>query len=109
MKEFLNHWGLSLAVFLPVVGAIVMLMIPRKEESAHKWIALLTSGAVFVMGILLLTNFNYDQSGRLQYLVDKQWIPLINSRYIVGLDGISLPLLMLTVLVVPLCIIYSWN
>ena len=109
MKEFLNDWGLSLAVFLPVAGAIVMLVIPRKEESAHKWIALLTSGAVFVMGILLLTNFNYDRTGELQFVVDKQWIPLINSRYIVGLDGISLPLLMLTVLVVPLCIIYSWN
>ena len=84
MKEFLNHWGLSLAIFLPVAGAIVMLVIPRKEESAHKWIALLTSGAVFVMGILLLTNFDYDRSGELQYVVDKQWIPLINSRYIVG-------------------------
>ena len=41
--------------------------------------------------------------------IDKPWIPFINSRYIVGLDGISLPLLALTVLVVPLCIIYSWN
>ncbi len=109
MKDFLNDWGLTLAVFLPVVGAAVMLVVPRKEESAHKWIALLTSGAVLVMGILLLTNFDYDRSGELQYVVDKQWIPLIHSRYIVGLDGISLPLLALTVLVVPLCIIYSWN
>jgi NADH-quinone oxidoreductase subunit M len=109
MKEFLNDWGLSLAVFLPLVGVAVMLVIPRKEEDAHKWIALITSGAVLVMGILLLTNFDYDRSGILQYVVDKEWIPFINSRYIVGLDGISLPLLALTVFIVPLCVIYSWK
>ena len=45
----------------------------------------------------------------LQFVVDKQWIPVINARYIMGLDGISLPLLALTLLVVPLCVIYSWN
>lgn len=109
MKEFLNDWGLSLAIFLPIVGTIAMLLIPRKEEDAHKWIALITSVAVLVVTVLLMTNFDYDRSGELQFLVDKEWIPFINSRYIVGLDGISLPLLALTVLVVPLCVIYSWN
>jgi len=109
MKEFLNDWGLSLAIFLPVAGAVVMLFVPRKDEDAHKWIALLASGAVLVVTVLLMTNFDYDRSGELQYVVDKEWIPFINSRYIVGLDGISLPLLALTVLVVPLCVIYSWN
>jgi len=109
MKEFLNDWGLSLAIFLPLVGVAAMLFIPRGEEGLHKVIALVTSGAVLVMTILLMTNFDYDRSGELQYVVDKQWIPFINSRYIVGLDGISLPLLALTALVVPLCVIYSWN
>jgi NADH-quinone oxidoreductase subunit M len=42
-------------------------------------------------------------------VVDKEWIPFINSRYIVGIDGISLPMIALTMLIVPLCIIYSWN
>ncbi|MEJ5253996.1 MAG: NADH-quinone oxidoreductase subunit M [Acidimicrobiales bacterium] len=109
MKEFLNDWGLSLAVFLPLFGAAIMLLIPRREEQLHKLIALLTSGAVLVIGVLLVANFNYDDGRTFQYVVDKAWIPLINSRYIVGLDGISLPLLALTVLVVPLCVIYSWN
>ena len=59
--------------------------------------------------MLLLANFNYDDGRQLQFVVDNEWIPFINSRYIVGLDGISLPLLALTVLVVPLCVIYSWN
>jgi NADH-quinone oxidoreductase subunit M len=109
MKDFLNSWGLSLAVFLPLVGAVVMLLIPKREEHLHKTIALVTSLAVAVVGVLLLTNFDYDAGGTLQFVVDTSWIPVINSRYIVGLDGISLPLIALTMLIVPLCIVYSWN
>jgi NADH-quinone oxidoreductase subunit M len=109
MKEFLNDWGLSLAVFLPLIGVAVMLLIPRREEELHKLAALITSGAVLVMTVLLIANFDYDATGQLQYVVDREWIPVIDSRYIVGLDGISMPLLALTALVVPLCVIYSWN
>ena len=109
MKDFLNSWGLSLAVFLPLVGALIMLLIPKAREEMHKVIALATTLVVALIGVLLLTNFDYDASGKLQFVVDKAWIPLINARYIVGLDGISLPMIALTLLVVPLCIIYSWN
>ena len=109
MKDFLNSWGLSLAVFLPLIGALIMLLIPKAREGSHKVIALGTSLVVALLGVLLLANFDYDQSGTLQFVVDKAWIPLINSRYIVGIDGISLPMIALTLLVVPLCIIYSWN
>ena len=62
-----------------------------------------------LIGVLLLTNFDYDDGRTLQFVVDKSWIPFINSRYIVGIDGISLPLIALTMLIVPLCIIYRWN
>ena len=46
MEDFLNDWGLSVAVFLPLVGAAVMVLIPRAEEQLHKTIALLTTLAV---------------------------------------------------------------
>ena len=62
-----------------------------------------------MLGIVLMANFDYDRSGEFQFTINKSWIPFINSRYIMGLDGISLPLLALTLLVVPLCVIYSWN
>src|SRR4051812_38258547 len=99
MESVLDHWGLSLAIFLPLVGALVMLVIPKAEEELHKWIALLTSLAVFAVTIGVAFYFDYDASGKLQYVVDKEWIPIINSRYIVGVDGISLPLLLLTVFI----------
>ena len=109
MKDFLNSWGISLAVFLPLVGALAMLVVPKAREQYHKVVALGTTLVVGVIGILLMTNFDYDASGKLQFVVDKAWIPMINARFIVGIDGISLPLIALTLLVVPLCIIYSWN
>ena len=109
MNDFLNDWGLSLAIFLPLVGVAVMLFVPRQEEQLHKLVALVTSLSVAVMTVLLLANFDYDNARELQFVVDREWIPVINSRYIVGLDGISLPLVALTALIVPLCVIYSWN
>jgi NADH-quinone oxidoreductase subunit M len=107
MSEFVDSWGITLAVFLPLVGAAVMLLIPREMEKAHKYVALAASLATLGVGVWLLAAFDYDRSGDLQFVVDKSWIEILNSRYIVGIDGISLPLVALTILVVPLCIIYS--
>jgi NADH-quinone oxidoreductase subunit M len=109
MTEFLDDWGLTLAIFLPLVGAAIMALIPKAEEQLHKSVALLTSLAVAVVGVLLVVEFDFGRSGDLQFLVDRSWIDVINSRYILGLDGISMPLMLLTMLIVPLCIIYSWN
>jgi len=109
MHDFLEDWGLTLVTFIPVVGAIVLMAIPKAEEAMIKLVALATSLATAAVGVLLLLDFDYDRAGELQYVVDESWIDVINSRYILGLDGISLPLLALTLLVVPLCVIYSWN
>src|SRR3954452_23099413 len=108
MEDILLHWGLSVAVFAPLVGAAVMMIIPRAEETLHKWVALLTSLFVFATTIGVAIVFDYDKQG-LQFVVDHKWIDIINSRYIVGIDGISLPLLLLTALVVPAVVVYSWN
>jgi NADH-quinone oxidoreductase subunit M len=109
VKDLLNGWGATAVVFLPLVGALVMLAIPKSEETLHKVVALVTSLAVLVVGVALLANFDYDNGATLQFFQDKTWIEVINSRYIVGIDGISLPLIALTVFVVPLVIVYSWD
>jgi NADH-quinone oxidoreductase subunit M len=109
MEQFLDDWGLTVATFLPAVGAVVMLVIPRKEEEIHKLFALVISLATAAIGMALFVDFNYDDAGTLQYVIDESWIDIINSRYILGLDGMSLPLIALTMAIVPLCIIYSWN
>ena len=55
-----------------------------------------------------MADFDYDQP-RLQFVVNKAWIPVIHSRYHMGIDGISLPLLILSMFITVVCIIYSWN
>jgi NADH-quinone oxidoreductase subunit M len=109
MKEFLNDWGLILVTFLPLVGVAVMLCVPRESEGTHKLLALVTSLATAFVGVLLAVNFDYDAAGELQFFVEHSWIDQINSQFLMGLDGLSLPLLALTLLIVPLVFIYSWN
>jgi len=107
--DWMDNWSLALVTFLPLAGALVMLAIPKEQESTHKLVGLLASLATLVVGIWIVANFDYDRGGEFQYLIDRSWIDVINSRFIMGLDGLSLPLFALTVVVVPLVFIYSWN
>jgi NADH-quinone oxidoreductase subunit M len=109
MESFLDDWGLTLAVFLPLAGALLMMITPKENEEAHKVISLVTSLAVLGVLIGVACFFDYDNAGVLQNTIDKQWIPVIDSRYTLGVDGISLPLLLLTGLIMPLVFVYTWN
>ena len=104
-----DSWALTLAVFLPAVGVVAMLFIPKQQELALKVTALVAAVASLGVGIYLLAAFDYDRSGELQFVVDKPWIDVIHSRYFIGIDGISLPLLILSMVMVVLCLIYSWD
>ncbi len=109
MENLLNGWGTTLATFSPLVGVAIMMLIPREREHQHKMVALVTSLWVAFLGVLLLIWFDMGQTAQLQFVVDKPWIDVISSRYLVGIDGMSLPLILLTMLIVPLCIVYSWD
>jgi NADH-quinone oxidoreductase subunit M len=104
-----DDWVLTLATFLPVVGAAIVMAIPKAEEQLIKLVALGTALVVAALGVYLLVNFDYDAAGQLQFVVDKPWIDVINARYIVGIDGISFPLVLLTMLVTPATIFYSFG
>ena len=109
MENLLDGWGTTLATFSPLVGVAIMMLIPREREHQHKMVALVTSLWVAFLGVLLLIWFDMGQTAQLQFVVDKPWIDVISSRYLVGIDGMSLPLILLTMLIVPLCIVYSWD
>src|SRR3954470_10191810 len=108
MNDFAT-WALSGAISIPVLGALVMRLIPRREEGSLKFVALMTTLATGGFGIYLLTNFDYDNTRNLQFVVNNRWIDVINSRYHIGIDGISLPLLILSMFITILCVIYSWD
>ena len=107
---FEDGWGLSLIVFLPVIGAGAVLAIPRAQEQLLKMTALVFAAASFVLSVVLAIEFNYGKPGFQADTADTtQWIGAIESHYHIGVDGISLPLLVLSTLMTLLAIVYSWN
>ena len=107
--DWFDSWGVTLAVFLPAAGMVVVLAIPKAQERALKLTTLATALATLAVGIAMLARFDYDRTGALQFNVNKSWIDVINSRYHMGVDGISLPLLLMTMLITVMCVIYSWD
>ncbi|MEW6154811.1 MAG: NADH-quinone oxidoreductase subunit M [Actinomycetota bacterium] len=104
-----DSWALTLAIFLPAAGAVFVAMVPRSEETILKSVALLFTLATAAVCTYMLVNFDFDQTARLQFVVDNRWIEVINSRYHIALDGISLPLMLLSAGITVLCVIYSWD
>src|SRR5215207_10112154 len=88
---------------------VVVLAIPKAQERALKVTTLATTLATLGVGIAMLARFDYDRTGALQFQVDEPWIDVIHSRYHMGVDGISLPLLLMTMLITVMCVIYTWD
>ena len=107
--NWFHDWALTLAIFLPAVGLVILLMLPKGEEQMAKVVALGTSLVTLAVGVGILADFDYDKAGRLQFGVNEAWISVIKARYHLGLDGISLPMLILSMFITVLCIVYSWN
>ncbi len=106
--EWVDSWGLSLATFFPIVGAIALLFIPPHMDRAIKVTGTLFAFLALVAGVLVAARFDYARAGDIQLAVNETWIPQIDARYHIGVDGISLPLLELSLLVSFLCMIYLW-
>src|SRR4051812_43047039 len=105
----MDDYLLSIVTFAPVAGAVLLMLIPRREEFWLRAVALLTTLVTAGFTIAVLARFDYDQTNRLQFVVNKQGIECTTSRYHIGVDGIPLPLLALSVLISILCVIYSWD
>ena len=109
--EWFETWGLTVTVFAPVVGALLLGLINRDNESALKGTALAVVALAFIASILVVAGFDFGGGGynSYQFEVNETWIGAINANYHVGVDGISLPLLVLSTFIVLLSVIYSWN
>ncbi|MDH3260449.1 MAG: NADH-quinone oxidoreductase subunit M [Acidimicrobiia bacterium] len=109
MGWFDNGWGLSLIVFLPMVGALAVLFTPKANEAAIKALSLGFTVVTLGLATLMAFRFDFGASEVFQFGTSLTWIESINSGYHIGVDGISLPLLVLSAFVTVLAVIYSFN
>ena len=112
-------WPLSLIVFLPALVAAVLALpiIPKAREELIRWIALATTVAVFVLSLWMAwptlfgavgpAQFTVGEAG-MQDVVKQPWIPAFNIEYLLGVDGISMPLVVLTTFLSVLACAASW-
>jgi len=98
---------LSLIVFLPLIGGLIILFIPRSSEVSMRTVALIFSAASLVLSLVAASTFKLGAGMQLQEMA--HWIPRIGINYQLGVDGLSLPLVILTAVLSLLSVIYSWR
>ena len=112
--QFFGIGILSWVTWLPAVGAILLLFFNRAKNNSIRGFANMWIGLCFLISIPLLTGFpgkgpGYDRAyGGLQFIEDHDWIPLIGARYQLGVDGLSLVLVVLTTLLGVISVVCSW-
>ena len=101
---------LSLTIFLPLLGALVILLIKEDENSVNniKKVALWTSVGVFLLSLLIWLQFDSTNAGY-QFEEKFRWFNDFNFYYHIGIDGISLFMVILSTFLTPLCILASWE
>jgi NADH-quinone oxidoreductase subunit M len=98
---------LTLVTFIPLAGALLLLSLPRRDRDIRVF-SLVVTLFTFVLSLHLPVHFHRAQSG-FQYEFDHSWIPTPNIHYHLGVDGISMWLVVLTTFLTPLCVLISWK
>jgi NADH-quinone oxidoreductase subunit M len=107
--ENLSSIILTLVTFLPLVGGLLLMLFPRRDRDIRIF-ALVISLLTFVLSLHLPVHFHRSQPATdFQYQIDRPWVSVPNIHYHMGIDGISLWLVVLTTFLTPLCVLISWT
>ncbi len=106
--------SLTLLIFLPVLGMAIVAFLPKDRPNLIRWTALVVTGVVLAIALSLYPQFNTGLAGinkpaEFQFTERAKWIPAWGINYIVGVDGLSFPMVLLTALLCFLCIPASWG
>lgn len=99
---------LSILIFFPLILSLPILFFRRESQLLIKTYSLVISAMTFLISLYLVFNYN-TKIGDFQFVEKVPWVKITNTNYFVGMDGISLLLVMLTTFIMPLSIIASWN
>ena len=107
--NFLLH-PLTLTIFFPLLGILAILFINKEQKNAIRWVALLTSLITFGISIAALVQFNAS-NGAMQMEINQPWITVagFNISYHIGVDGLSILLMLLTTFLTPISILSTWS
>jgi len=107
--NFLYHHLLSLVIWLPIVGGVLVLLISGSQRpTAARWSSLVVSILTFWVSLSLWTGFDRSSSD-MQFVERQPWIDRFNIEYFLGVDGISVPLVLLTTFLTIIVVIAGWR
>ena len=99
---------LSVLVWLPIAAGVLLLLAGDRNAALARWLALGASVLTFVVSLLLWRDFD-PTSATMQFVEQQPWIGAFNAWYTLGVDGISMPLIVLTAFITPLVVIAGWT
>jgi NADH-quinone oxidoreductase subunit M len=106
--DFINNHLLTLILFIPSLAAALLLLIPHAKTSFYRWTALIASLIPFVFSLVLW--FRFEAGGEaFQFVEQAEWYNSLNASYHLGVDGISLTMVLLTTFLTPLAILASFT
>ena len=99
---------LTVMELLPLVGAALIATVGKEKVDAIKKMAFITTLLIAVAGIALALQFDRNNAG-LQFVEKREWIPAFGINYAVGIDGIALVLILMSVILAPVVVLAGWN
>lgn len=104
----LSEYILTITIFLPLVGVVLLFLLNKENAGAIKLAGFLTTIVTFLVSLLLYFQFDQSSAG-FQFQQRVMWIEGLNISYFVGIDGMSLLLILLTTFLTPLALLGTWN
>ncbi len=99
---------LSYQIFLPLLGALLVLVWGKGNDNMARWVALGTSLVVFALSLVMISRFETG-SAEMQFVEQSVWFATLGLNYKLGVDGISVYFVLLSTFLTPICIISCWN
>ena len=104
----MDQWILTLLTFVPLLGATIILFVPGNQKNTIRWLAMVTTLVCLALAAWLYGAYD-EQNPAMQFVVQLPWIASFNIEYHIGIDGLSVSMVLLTALISAICVPAAWN